>query len=157
MPLNATRPDGVRPNPSRWQLMRDEVEATDLEGYEYRAVKAHALPLLTAVVEGMFASMDLDAIVYPTQSTPAELIDGPRQARSMPGSGGSPVILANLTGFPDLIVPIGFTGLGLPVTLSFFGTAFSEPTLLGLGYALEQRLRAIRLPLHTPELTPGDF
>jgi amidase len=97
-------------------------------------------------------SNDLDAIVYPTLSVPAELVDKPSQRASAPGSGGSPVTLANLSGFPDLILPIGFTGHGLPVTLSFMGTAFSEPLLLGLGYALEQRLQARRLPVHTPPL-----
>jgi amidase len=65
------------------------------------------------------------------------------------------VILANLSGFPDLIVPAGFTGSGLPVTLSFLGPAFSEPRLLALGYAFEQRTRALRLPVTTPPL-PGE-
>ena len=72
-----------------------------------------------------------------------------------PGSGGSAVILANLTGFPDLIVPAGFTGRGLPVSLSFLGVSFSEPRLLALGYAFEQLTKAHRLPVHTPPL-PGE-
>ena len=41
------------------------------------------------------------------------------------------------------------------MTLSFLGPAFSEPTLLGLAYALEQRLQARRLPVYTPAL-PGE-
>ena len=63
--------------------------------------------------------------------------------------------LANLTGFPDLIVPAGFTGDRLPVTISFLGPAFSEPRLLALGYSFEQATRARRLPRHTPPL-PGE-
>ena len=63
--------------------------------------------------------------------------------------------IANLTGFPDLIVPAGFTGNGLPVTLSFLGVAFSEPRLLALGYAFEQKTRARRIPVNTPAL-PGE-
>jgi amidase len=62
------------------------------------------------------------------------------------------VILANLTGFPDLIVPAGFTGRGLPVAISFLGPAFSEPRLLALGYAFESRTKARRLPVTTPAL-----
>jgi amidase len=150
--LNARREDNTRPNPSRWRLMQDEVKASDLSGFEYQAVKQHGLPLIRDTIEGVMTSNDLDAIVYPTLSVPAELVDKPSQRASAPGSGGSPVTLANLSGFPDLILPIGFTGHGLPVTLSFMGTAFSEPLLLGLGYALEQRLQARRLPVHTPPL-----
>ena len=60
-----------------------------------------------------------------------------------------------MTGFPDLIVPAGFTGRGLPVCISFLGPAFSEPRLLALGYAFEQRTKARRLPLTTPPL-PGE-
>src|SRR5690606_15403554 len=57
--------------------------------------------------------------------------------------------------FPDLIVPAGFTSDRLPVGISFFGRPFSEPTLLGLGYAFEQATRARRDPAHTPPL-PGE-
>jgi amidase len=61
--------------------------------------------------------------------------------------------IANLTGFPDLIVPAGFTGDRLPVTLSFLGPAFSEPRLLALGYSFEQLTRARRVPRQTPLLS----
>ncbi len=155
MKLPAQRADGVIPNPTRWALMRQEVEASDLDGFEYQAVKNHALPLVANSIAGLMASEELDAIVYPTSSTPAELLDRPTGGSVAPGSGGSPVTLANLSGFPDLILPIGFTGRGLPVTLSLLGPAFSEPRLIGLGYALEQRIQARRLPLHTPPL-PGE-
>jgi amidase len=155
MELTAPRADGVIPNPTRWALMRKEVEATDLEGYEYRAVKNHALPMIAETIAGIMAEHELDAIVYPTSSTPAELVDAPVDGTVAPGSNGSPVTLANLSGFPDLILPIGFTGRGLPVTLSFLGDAFTEPRLIGLAYALEQRMQALRLPVHTPVL-PGE-
>jgi amidase len=62
------------------------------------------------------------------------------------------VNLANLTGFPDLIVPAGFTGDHLPVGLSFLAPAFGEGRLLALGYSFEQASRARRLPVHTPRL-----
>jgi amidase len=62
------------------------------------------------------------------------------------------VNLANLTGFPDLIVPVGFTGDELPVTLSFLGPAFSEAKLLAIGYSFEQATQARRLPIQTPRL-----
>ena len=49
-------------------------------------------------------------------------------------------------------MPAGFTGDSLPVGLSFFGPAFSEPRLLALGYSFEQATHARRLPVHTPPL-----
>jgi amidase len=57
-----------------------------------------------------------------------------------------------LTGFPDLIVPAGFTGDNLPVGISFLGLAFSEQKLLSLGYSFEQVTRARRRPVHAPAL-----
>lgn len=63
--------------------------------------------------------------------------------------------IANLTGFPDLIVPAGFTGDDPPVALSFFGPAFSEAKLLALGYSFEQATHARRMPVHAPAL-PGE-
>jgi amidase len=52
-------------------------------------------------------------------------------------------------------VPAGMTGDGLPVTISFFGPAWSEPKLLGYGYDFEQATKARVLPKYTPAL-PSD-
>ena len=54
-------------------------------------------------------------------------------------------------GYPHLNVPAGFVH-GLPVSLSFFGTAWSEPTLFRLGYAYEQASKARRKPQFLPTL-----
>ncbi len=155
MTLTAPREDGVIPNPGRWQLMMKEDEGGTLDDYEYLAVRDHALPLIRAIVGGMMEAESLDAVVYPTSPMRPGRIDPDPDPDSVPGSGRSPVILANLTGFPDLIVPAGFTARGLPVTISFLGQAFSEPRLLALGYAFEQKTRARRLPAATPVL-PGE-
>ncbi len=150
--LTARREDGVIPNPGRWQLMLDEVESGELTDYEYVAVRDHALPLLRGVIAGLIEAENLDAIVYPTSHMRPQSADPDPDPAGAPGGGGSPVTIANLTGFPDLIVPAGFTGRGLPVTISFLGPAFSEPRLLALGYAFEQRTRALRTPATTPPL-----
>jgi amidase len=152
MQLTAKNEGGAIPNATRWSLMMKEDKSEDLNNYKYTAVRDHALPLIQATISGLINAEQLDAIVYPTQPTPAELIERPSIGSVSAGSRESPVILANLSGFPDLILPAGFTARGLPVTISFMGPAFSEPTLIGLGYALEQRLKAIRLPLRTPAL-----
>lgn len=153
--LTARREDGVIPNPARWQLMMKEDKSGELTDYEYVAVRDHALPLIRGIIGGLIDAENLDAIVYPTSHVRPERVDPDPDPEGAPGSGGSPVILANLTGFPDLIVPAGFTGRGLPVSISFMGPAFSEPRLLALGYAFEQLTRARRLPATTPAL-PGE-
>jgi len=151
--VNALRGDGASPNPGRWSLMKREAKSGALDDYRYTSVRDHALPMVRAVVDGIFGSQKLDAIVYPTASRRPGLIAAPPE---VPGGGpGSGSNIANLTGFPDLIVPAGFTGDDLPVGLSFLGPAFSEGKLLSLGYSFEQAARARRLPVHTPRL-PGE-
>jgi len=150
--LTARRDDGVIPNPGRWQLMMKEDESGELADYDYLAVRDHALPLIRGIIGGLMAAERLDAIVYPTSPMRPGRVDRDPDPGGAPGSGQSAVILANLTGFPDLIVPAGFTGRGLPVAISFLGPAFSEPRLLALGYAFEQHTKARRLPITTPPL-----
>jgi amidase len=148
--FNATRPDGARPNPSRWTLFKREAASGTLTDYKYKAVHDYALPMVRTVVEGILDAQRLDAIVYPTSSRRPGLIASTPPAGG--GAGPSATNIANLTGFPDLIVPAGFTGDPLPVGLSFFGRAFSEPTLLSLGYSFERATHARRRPVHTPAL-----
>ena len=90
----------------------------------------------------------LDALVYPTMPKVALLIN-PADGVSWPSSATA---MANFTGYPDLIIPAGKTAKGLPVTLSFFGPAWSEAKLLGYGYDFEQETKALVLPPSTPKL-----
>lgn len=140
--------EGGEPNPSRWGLFQQEEASGLLTDHEYVAMKEHGLPLVRTLLTGLMESEELDAIVYPTSPSRPSRVGGG-------GSGGgapSATNLANLSGFPDLIVPAGFTSDGLPVGISFFGTAFSEPILLGLGFAFEKRVGARRDPITTPPL-----
>lgn len=148
--FTSLRADGAGPNPSRWTLFKREASSGKLDDYRYTSVRDYGLPMVRAAIEGIFASQKLDVIVYPTSPRRPALISAPPDP---PGGGtGSPTNIANLTGFPDLIVPAGFTGDDLPVGLSFFGPAFSEQKLLSLGYSFEQATRARRLPRHAPAL-----
>jgi amidase len=148
------RADGAAPNPGRWTLFKREAESGTLDDYRYTSVRDHGLPMVRAAVEGVIAAQRLDAIVYPTSSRRPGMI-----AESGAAGGGtglaSATDIANLTGFPDLIVPAGFTGDNLPVGISFFGPAFSEPRLLSLGFSFEQATHARRRPIHTPA-RPGE-
>jgi len=97
--------------------------------------------------EGIDALMEknrLDALVAPTGG-PAwvtDLVNGDH------GSGGCSTPAA-VAGYPHITVPAGFV-FGLPVGLSFFGRAWSEPVLVRLAYAFEQATR-LRKP---PRLLP---
>jgi amidase len=150
--VTSLRPDGAGPNEGRWQLFKREAASGKLDDYRYLSVRDHALPMMRMVVEGIIASEKLDAIVYPTSPKRPGQIAAPPDTGAAAGTA-SATNIANLTGFPDLIVPAGFTSDDLPVGLSFFGTAFSEPKLLALGYSFEQLTHARRLPVTTPVLS----
>ena len=155
--FTSPKSDGGQPNPPRWAVMQREVKSGSLTDPEYVAVRNHGLPLLRDIIEGIMSSENLDAIVYPTRpkrpSLTVSIIRGPTGAAGG-GGGPSPSNIANLTGFPDLTVPAGFTSNRLPVGISFLGAAFSESRLIALGYAFEQATKARRDPIHTPAL-PG--
>ena len=88
--------------------------------YVFRRDRADGSATMRELLGGLIAAESLDAIVYPTSPVRPERVDPDPDPDAAPGSGGSAVILANLTGFPDLIVPAGFTGRGLPVGISFY-------------------------------------
>jgi amidase len=96
-----------------------------------------------ARTEGIDATIDkyhLDAMVAPTGG-PAwitDLINGDHVA------GGSSNAAA-VAGYPNINVTAGFVA-GLPVGISFFGRAWSEPTLIRLAYAFEQATSARQKP-----------
>jgi amidase len=125
--------------------------ALDLKDPAYLAAKNDGLKMITATVDEVIAKNKFDAIVYPTAPRAAALIKltTPPVAAAPTDSATN---IANMTGYPDLIVPAGMTKSGLPVTISFFGPAFSEAKLLGYGYDFEQATKAIRLPKFTPAL-----
>jgi amidase len=84
---------------------------------------------------------NLDAVVAPSGS-PAWLVDFVNG--DSPGGGGCTSLPA-VSGYPHITVPAGLVS-GLPVGISFFGPAYSEPTLLRLAYAFEQASKLRRPP-----------
>lgn len=90
---------------------------------------------------------ELDAIVAPTRDLPwpTDHIKGDRL------DGGSSAAPAAIAGYPDITVPMGFVR-GLPTGISFFGPAWTEPTLLRIAYAYEQATQARRAPTFAPTL-----
>jgi amidase len=136
-----------------WGLQYNASVVIDQTDPVYVAAKEHGLPLIKSSMTAVFENYKLDAIVYPTSPEPASLINPPEGQRT--AGGGSATAIANLTGFPDLIIPAGMTSDGLPVSISFFGPAYSEAKLIGYGYDFEQATKARVLPKNTPAL-PSD-
>lgn len=91
--------------------------------------------LLTArtIIDDLMKQNQLDAIVAPT-SGPACCID---LVAGDYGTGRSFSGPAAIAGYPHITVPMGLV-FDLPVGLSFVGTAYTEPALIGMAYAYEQ-------------------
>ncbi len=99
--------------------------------------------------QGIDATMNknkLDALITPTGG-PAwltDLITGDHY-------GGGYSTASAVAGYPHITVPAGFSH-NLPIGISFFGRAYSEPTLIKLAYAYEQATKHRRAPEFTPTL-----
>lgn len=116
------------------------------KAYVDAVAKNHQL----AGTEGIDAVMDkfrLDALVAPTGG-PAWLTDLPNGDHSAGGSSNA----AAVAGYPNINVPAGVI-FGLPVGISFFGRAWSEPTLIKLAYSFEQATKARQAPKFLSSIT----
>ncbi|MDB5871563.1 MAG: Amidase [Ramlibacter sp.] len=106
----------------------------------YLQAAEKARRLARAGIDDVLAQHKLDAIIAPTGS-PAWLTDHVN-GDSFQGSSSSPAAVA---GYPSITVNMGFAQ-GLPVGISFVGTAWAEGKLLRLAYAYEQGTRHRRAP-----------
>ena len=118
-----------------------------LTEFEYVEARAKCLRLTrTEGIDAGLAQHQLACFVAPTISLPCpiDLVNGDHW---LSGST-SPAAIA---GYPSISVPAGYVH-GLPVGLSFFGPAWSEPTLLKLAYAFEQGSALRQAPRFLPTL-----
>lgn len=107
-----------------------------------------------ARTEGIDAIMDryqLDALIAPSEG-PAWVTDLVTGDHFLCSS----TTAAAVAGYPSITVPAGLV-FGLPIGVSFFGRAWSEPVLLRLAFAFEQATRHRTPPrfLPTADLFPG--
>jgi amidase len=95
-------------------------------------------------IDAVLAQFKVDAIIGPTAG-PAWTTDWVSGDHADSGCASPPAV----AGYPHVTVPAGFV-FGLPVGLSFFGTAWSEPKLIKYAYAFEQARKARRKPHFLP-------
>src|SRR5262245_11771994 len=98
-------------------------------------------------IEDVMKRLNLDALIAPTGG-PAwhiDLVNGDR----FPGDEAAPSSVTSVAGCPQITVPMGMYR-GLPIGLSFFGRAWSEPLLIKLAYAYEQATKHRKPPTFAP-------
>ena len=126
-------------------LFEEAAKAPALTDKAYLDAKATAARLTGKEgIDKLLADNKVIAIVAPTggPAWTTDLVTGDHFL-------GSSSSLAAVAGYPHITVPMGDIR-DLPVGLSFFSAAWSEPTLIGLAYAFEQKTRARK----TPEFLP---
>ena len=105
---------------------------------ESQYLQDRATDLRLAKEEGLdflINKYDLDAVLFPATSGAA---------------------IGAKAGYPSIIVPSGYQSNGAPYGVTFLGTAYSEPTLIGLAYSYEQASMLRVPPTSTPPL-PGEI
>ncbi|HVF50772.1 MAG TPA: amidase [Pyrinomonadaceae bacterium] len=127
------------------EIFQKAEEKGPLTSRAYRAAlrKNHLLARAQGI-DAVMSKHRLDAIVGPTGGPPwtTDLVNGDHF------SGGSSTPAA-VAGYPNITVPAGFIH-GLPVGISFFGRADSEPVLIRLAYAFEQATKHRKPPQFLP-------
>lgn len=124
------------------QYLEMAQEKGDLSSHEYQEALSSMLKgSREEGIDRVMEAHDLDAIIAPTGS-PAWKTDWVNGDSFHLGSS-SPAARA---GYPNITVPMGYIG-ELPVGISFFGKAWSEPVLIEIAYAYEQATQHRRAPI----------
>jgi amidase len=110
-----------------------EATSGDLTDPEYLAAQATNQGFGKDVIDG-FLSQGFDAIITPSFSF-----------------GTSP---AAVSGYPSMAVPVGYTPTGRPVGLWLAAGFMQEPTLIRLGFAIEQLVQARVAPTLSGTVPP---
>jgi amidase len=130
------------------EIMAMDEKKGPLTSAKYTAALARNHQMARALgIDATMTKYKLDALVAPTGG-PAWLIDLVNGDSSFANSS-APSTVTSVAGYPHITVPAG-DERGLPVGISFFGRAWSEPTLIKLAYAYEQATKHRKTPTFAP-------
>ncbi len=106
----------------------------------YLEVRHLSRETASAAIDTVMQEHELDALIAPTNG-PAWTIDHINGDNFSVGSSS----LAAVSGYPNITVPAGFVS-GLPIGLSFIGSAWNEKQLIEIAYAFEQTTKVRKPP-----------
>lgn len=139
--VEATLSDSVEMKYFDHDLLITASKKGDLDEEEYTEALERMLKFTREEgIDKVMAEHNLDAIMAPTggPAWKTDLTNGDNFSTS----SSSPAARA---GYPNVTVPMGFID-GLPVGVSFFGKAWTEPQLIEIAYAFEQASQVRRAP-----------
>ena len=129
------------------EILEQAQQKGDLNSKEYLDALKISHENTRNVIDNILRKNKLDAIIGPTNGFGIciDLVNGDYE------NGFSFSSPAAMAGYPHITVPMG-AWKDLPMGLSFFGTAYSEPELLKLAYAYEQASNKRNAPHFKPTL-----
>jgi len=139
--FNETHADTVMPHFGQETLIEAQAKGP-LTDQVYLDALAESKRIAKMGIDNALESNNLDALIAPTRGT-AWLTDHINGDQS---TGISSSSLAAVSGYASVTVPAGDI-LGLPIGISFIGTAYSDAKLIKLAYAFEQAGYARKPPL----------
>lgn len=122
------------------EIFEDAEKTKGLDDPEYKKALEKVKEMTQKGIEKLMDEHQLDALIAPTNgpSWTIDLVNGDH-------FGGGSSEPAAIAGFPAITVQAGFVH-GLPVGMTFFGKAWSEPTLIKLAYSFEQATKHRKAP-----------
>jgi amidase len=131
-----------------FEMAQQKGELTD---EAYLRVEAECRRLSrTDGIDKALSEYRLDAIIAPTEGSPAFVIDPVVGDNILKGGCSTPPAMA---GYPHISIPAGYVH-GLPTGLSFFSGAYQEGKLIGYACAFEQATQVRRPPTFAPTIQP---
>ena len=148
--FNESKPDFEMPYFGQDLFKKAEAKGPLTDPKYLQALRKNHLLTRTQGIDFVMKKHRLDALLAPTGGPPwpTDLINGDHF------TGGYSSASA-VAGYPHITVPAGYV-LGLPVGISFFGGAYSEPTLIKIAYAFEQATKVRRPPKFLPTVDFSD-